>query len=136
MIIKYAPNGGTERTWSFKPAELTSAEAEALEDVTDLTLEEFEQHLMKGRIRCKRAVLWLFLRREHPQLRFTEVEFKVAELTTAFDREEKTRLLEALDAAGLSGPQRELAEKLLTDDDPTEEPPATAPKKAAGASAG
>lgn len=141
MIIKYAPTGGTEIVWDFHPDQLSSLEAELLEDATGYSLDEFDERLLKGRVKCKRAVLWLRLRHDHPKLRFDEVEFTVGELTMSFDREEKTRLLQAIDAAGLSGPERDLAIKLLTDDEETEPDAAAAaagtasgagPKEAAG----
>ncbi|GIH27611.1 hypothetical protein Aph01nite_59210 [Acrocarpospora phusangensis] len=133
MIVTYTPQGGTEETWDYKQADLTSAEAELVEDATGLTIDEFEVDLMKGRVKCKRALLWLHMRKEHPNLRFSEVDFKVGDLKTEFDREEKRELRERLEKSGLSGPQLEMALKLLADDEPDEPKPVKSPKKDSGA---
>lgn len=133
MIVTYTPQGGTEQVWNYKQAELTSAEAELLEDATGLTIDEFEMELMKGRTKCKRGLLWLHMRKDHKNLRFSEVEFKVGDLKSEFDREEKALLREQLMQSGLDGDKLEMALQLLADDEPEEQ--VKAPKKGTGETA-
>lgn len=133
MIVTYTPQGGDAQTWNYKQAELTSAEAELIEDATGLTIDEFENELMKGRTKCKRALLWLHMRKNHPNLRFNEVEFKVGDMKTEFDREEKKILREQLMKSGLDGPQLEMALQMLADDeDEPAKSKAKSPKKNPG----
>ncbi|SET43514.1 hypothetical protein [Nonomuraea wenchangensis] len=132
MIVTYTPQGGTAQTWTYKQDELTSAEAELIEDSTGLTIEEFDAELIKGRTKCKRALLWLQMRKDHPSLRFNEVEFRVGDLKTEYDNDEKALLRDAIEKSDLPESQKKAALELLANTEPEAEVNTRAPKKGAG----
>jgi|1186.fasta_scaffold26473_2 hypothetical protein len=85
MLITYRPAGGEPRDWSFQPRELSSLEAEDVEDATGYAFPLFQSQFYAGRTRARRAVLWVLLRREDPALRFDDVQYGMAELGFHWD---------------------------------------------------
>jgi hypothetical protein len=90
------PNDLGERVFSFKPNKLLSVEAEAIEDATDWTFEEFGRKFMSGSMKAKRAALWILLRREFAGLKFRDLSFTPEEVAVDFDDEETAALRQAL----------------------------------------
>jgi hypothetical protein len=88
MFVTYTPAGETPREWVFKPGDMLNRESEQIEKVTGLTWEEFLQQLQKGLTMARRALLWTLLRRDHPVLRFSDIEFRQGELAVDYDRGE------------------------------------------------
>ena len=80
MLITYRPADGEPREWSFIPRDLTSLEAEDVEDATGWSFPVFQAQFYAGRTRARRAVLWILLRREQPELRFADVQYGMSEL--------------------------------------------------------
>lgn len=93
MIVTYSPADGQQRTWQYKSAELPSADAEALEEVVPPSFDEWQQQLLRGGAKARRALLWVLLRRDDPTLKFGDVEFRMGELEVEFDSDEKQRAL-------------------------------------------
>lgn len=85
MLITYRPAAGEAREWSFLPRDMSSLEAEAVEDVTGVSFPVFQAQFYAGRTRARRAALWTLLRRERPDLRFDEVRFAMTELGFMWD---------------------------------------------------
>jgi len=99
MRLIWTPNNGEKREFSFQPAKLVSAEAEAIEDAGGPawdSFEEFGQKFLKGNRRAYRAALWVMLRREQPALRFTDLSLRVDEVEVDFDAAETARLREQI----------------------------------------
>lgn len=88
MRITYAPGDGEKREWIWKPRDVPSFEAEALEEVTGWPFPEFLQRFIAGSTRARRALLWSLLHREHPRLRFEQVSFVMGELADEYDDDE------------------------------------------------
>lgn len=109
MLITYRPDGGDERTWSYKPSDLPYEDAERLEDLLDITFEEFRAKVVRGGLKARRALLWLLLRRENPKLRFTDVQLKrTGELVVEWDSEEIAKMrADTLDATDLEEADRD-----------------------------
>lgn len=59
---------------------LTNVEAMAIEKVTGLELGEFHAKLQSGSALALTAWVWVMAKRQEPTLRFSEVEFDMAEL--------------------------------------------------------
>jgi hypothetical protein len=51
-----------------------------LERFTGKNFTEFSQDVLKGNSKCRRALLYLYLKREHPTLKFDDVDFAWEEL--------------------------------------------------------
>lgn len=94
MILAYTPEGAEPRKWSFKPEKLMSSEAEAIEKATHLTYAEFGVDLLKGSATCRRALLWVLLKREDPPLRLAQVDPPVGSIVVEFDTDELIALRE------------------------------------------
>ncbi|EPD56352.1 hypothetical protein [Streptomyces sp. HGB0020] len=82
MYLVYTPDGSDEpKRWKYQPKKLMSAEREMLERYTGKNFTDFSQDVLKGNSKCRRALLYLFLKREHPTLKFDDVDFAWDELT-------------------------------------------------------
>lgn len=137
MIVTYKPAGGDERTWTYRAAEMSSGDAEDIEDAVGKTFDEWQMALQTGGAKARRALLWIMLRRDTPGLRFRDVQFKMGELEVEFEREEKARLrAEVEKLKDIADADREQLLSLLADDEgdqaPAEQP---APKDDGQASA-
>lgn len=88
MLLTYTPEGADERTWVYDPSKLMSSEAAAIEKVTEQTYAEFGVALMKGSAGCRRALLWVLLKREEPTLRIAQVDPPTGSLTLEFEAHE------------------------------------------------
>lgn len=92
MFLVYRPEGSDEPTrWKYDPKRLMSPEMEKLERLTDRTYGQFVNDVQAGSALCRRALLYVFLKRQHPTLKFNEVEISWGELDFEYSR---TELLE------------------------------------------
>lgn len=124
MIVTYAPDGGEPRTWTYKPEDLPSSEAEAIEDALGGTFDQFGIKLLEGGMKARRALLWMLLRRTEPGLKFSNVEFRVGELRVEFDRTERNRVRTQIEKADIPEADREVMIGLLDEEDAKDASPA------------
>lgn len=104
---EFRPAPGEPLSFPFIPNKLMSVEAEAIEDVTDWTFEEFGAKFFKGSMKAKRAALWIMLKREYPSLKFRDLSFSPDEVVVYFDADEKAALRAAVESdADLDPEQR------------------------------
>ncbi|WP_298557090.1 hypothetical protein [Streptomyces luteogriseus] len=82
MYLVYKPEGSDEpKRWRYQPRKLMSAEREMLEKRTGKNFTEFTVDVQKGNSQCRRALLFMYLKREHPGIRYEDVDFAWDELT-------------------------------------------------------
>lgn len=106
MLLIYTPEGADARRWTFQPEKLLSSEAEALEKVTGMTYQEFGQALIKGSATARRALLWVYLKREDAPLRFNQIDVPVGVISLDYETHELVAIRDALED-----------DKSLTDDE-------------------
>lgn len=103
MYLVYKPEGSEEpKRWKYQPKKLMSAEREKLERLTDRNYSEFTKDVVAGNALCRRALLFVFLKREHPTTRFEDVDFAWDELTLEYSKGE-LRLIRAEVSESVSG---------------------------------
>lgn len=89
MYLVYKPEGsGEPKRWKYQPKKLMSAEREMLERRTGKNFSEFTVDVQKGSSQCRRALLYMYLKREHPGVRYEDVDFAWDELTLEHSRGE------------------------------------------------
>lgn len=89
MYLVYHPEGSEEPTrWQYNPRKIMSAEREMLERRTGRTFSEFTQDVIKGGSLARRALLFMFLKRDTPGVRFDDVDFAWDELTLEHSKAE------------------------------------------------
>jgi len=98
VLLTYTPDDGEKREFSFRPRKLVSAEAEALEDATGWTFDEFGQKFLAGSMKAKRAALWVLMKREQPTLKFRDLSITPDEVALDFESDEAAALREQLAA--------------------------------------
>jgi len=97
MYLVYQPEGSEEpQRWKYLPKKLMSAERETIERLTGKNFTEFSQDVLKGNSRCRRALLFVYLKREHPTLKFDDVDFAWDELTLEHSKGELLLMREQL----------------------------------------
>jgi spore cortex formation protein SpoVR/YcgB (stage V sporulation) len=133
MYLVYKPEGQEEpKRWKYQPKKLMSPEREMLERYTGRNFTEFTIDVQKGNSKCRRALLYMYQKREHPTLKFDDVDFAWDELTLEHSKGE---LLLMRENVADSVPQDQLAavlEKLDEEiaqayEDPAEEGKAQLP---------
>ncbi|MGC9538498.1 hypothetical protein [Streptomyces sp. UG1] len=89
MYLVYKPGGSEEpKRWKYNPRKLMSAEREKLERLTDRNYSEFTKDVVAGNSLCRRALLFVYLKRDHPTTRFEDVDFAWDELTLEYSKGE------------------------------------------------
>lgn len=109
MYLVYQPEGQEEATrWRYNPRKLMTVERETIERLTDRNFTEFTTDVLQGNSLCRRALLYTFLRRDHPRTKFEDVEFLWDELTLEYSKQELTEM-RARAAENLVGAERRQA---------------------------
>ncbi|WP_328962975.1 hypothetical protein [Streptomyces virginiae] len=133
MYLVYQPDGSDEpKRWAYNPRRIMSAERERVEKITGRDWSEFTAAVMKGNSLCRRALLFVFLKREHPTTRFEDVDFAWDELRLEHSRGELVLIREQV-AENAPADQREALLAKFDDeiasavDDPEEEGKARLP---------
>lgn len=126
MFLIYQPEGQAEPTrWRYNPKKLMAVEREDLERRTGRNFSEFTTDVLKGNSLCRRALLFTFLRRDHPKTRFEDVDFAWDELTLEYSKQEYERMresaLETLHGDALAGALAHFDKELETAIDDTAE---------------
>jgi hypothetical protein len=88
MIVTYLPAGGEPREWTFRPMEVSSREAELVEEYLAVTYAMWVKAFQTGSIKAQRIALWLLLRRDDPTLGLESVDYQVRELRCRFEGSE------------------------------------------------
>ena len=95
MYLVYKPEGAEEPTrWKYDPKKLMSVEREDIERRTGRDYAEFVKSVAMGNSLCRRALLFTFLRREHPKTRFEDVDFAWDELELQYSKAEYLEMRE------------------------------------------
>lgn len=96
MRVTYSPEDGDEQTFNYNPNKLMSAEREALEKRTGKSFQEFSLGVVRGNALCRRALLHVLLKRQHPTIVFDDVDFCWDELQIEMTKGEITLMVERL----------------------------------------
>ncbi len=88
MKVTYSPEDGEEQVFDYNPNKLLSAEREALEKRTGMSFNQFAMGVLRGNSLCRRAMLHVLLKRQHPTIRFEDVDFLWDELTVEMTKGE------------------------------------------------
>jgi hypothetical protein len=133
MFLVYKPEGSDEpKRWRYNPRKIMSVERENIERLTGRNWSEFAKDVVQGSSVCRRALLYTFQKREHPTLKFDDVDFAWDELELAYSKGELSQMREAaaesapadMRSAVLARIDEQIAEAF---DDPEEEGKAQPP---------
>jgi hypothetical protein len=114
MKVTYTPEDGDEQVFDYNPNKLMSAEREALEKRTGMSFSAFAMGVLRGNALCRRALLHVLLKRQHPTIAFDDVDFCWDELTVEMTKGEITLAVERLRE---KGGDEDLAESMLKEYD-------------------
>ncbi|MCH5677827.1 hypothetical protein [Streptomyces gilvus] len=133
MYLVYKPEGSEEpKRWRYQPKKLMSPERELIEKLTSRNFSDFTVDVQKGNSRCRRALLFVYLKREHPTLKFDDVDFAWDELTLEHSKGElilmREQLAESVATDQLDAVRAKLDEEIAAAfEDPEEEGKAELP---------
>jgi hypothetical protein len=94
--VTYRPDDGDEQVFDYNPNKLMSAEREALEKRTGMSFQQFAMGVLRGHSLCRRALLHVLLKRQHPGIAFDDVDFCWDELTVEMTKGEITLAVERM----------------------------------------
>ncbi len=106
MYLVYNPEGSDEpKRFRYVPRKIMSAEREMLERRTGRNWSEFTKDVVAGSSVCRRALLFMYLKREHPTVKYEDVDFAWDELTLEYSKGELIQLRESVaeEATGEQG---------------------------------
>ncbi|WP_344287312.1 hypothetical protein [Streptomyces synnematoformans] len=99
MYLVYQPEGSDEpQRFKYLPNKLMAADRELLERKTGRNYRQFTADVADGNSLCRRALLFMFLRRDHRGLSFDDVDFAWDELTLEYSRGELQRMRAEVEA--------------------------------------
>lgn len=133
MYLVYSPEGSEEpKRWRYQPKKLMSAEREMLERRTGKNFSEFSQAVLQGNSQCRRALLFMYLKREHPGIRYEDVDFAWDELVLEHSKGElramREQVIDTVPAEQLDKVLEKLDEEIAEAfDDPEEQGKAQLP---------
>ncbi len=106
MYLIYQPEGSEEPTsWEYNPRKIMSAEREMLERRTDRTFAAFTKDVIQGSSVCRRALLFMYLKRDAPGIRYDDVDFAWDELRLEHSKGE-LRVIRDSAADAMTGDER------------------------------
>ncbi|MFE2300843.1 hypothetical protein ACFXAW_21970 [Streptomyces sp. NPDC059445] len=113
MFLVYNPEGSESPSrWKYDPRKIMSAEREWVERRTERNWSEFTKDVVQGSSLCRRALLYIFLKREHPTVKWDDVDFAWDELSLEYSKGELIEIRKAA-ADSASAEQRDaVLEKL------------------------
>ncbi|MFD5874010.1 hypothetical protein [Streptomyces sp. NPDC060322] len=82
--------------WRYDFKKLMSVEREDIERRTGRNFAQFTQDVQQGNSLCRRALLFTYLRRDHPKTKFEDVDFGWDELTLEYSKQEYTAMRAAV----------------------------------------
>lgn len=103
MQFTYRPDGAEAKVWEFKPNKLMSPESEAIERLTGWTFPEWQEYLDRGSVRAFHALLYVFMKRDIPTLKYDEVQFSMSEVELDLDQGEKDEIVARLRERAAAG---------------------------------
>ncbi|MFJ8023368.1 hypothetical protein [Streptomyces sp. NPDC096311] len=107
MYLVYEPEGAEEpQRFQYKPQKLMSAEREALERRSRLDFADFTKGVLNGNAVCRRALLWVMLKRQHPTTKYEDVDFAWDELKLEYSKQEYELMRDQLIEAGNADPEQ------------------------------
>lgn len=107
MYLVYQPEGAEEpQRFLYKPQKLMTAEREALERRSGRDFADFTKGVLNGNAICRRALLWVMLKRQHPTTRFEDVDFAWDELRLEYSKQEYELMRENLIDSGTASPDQ------------------------------
>ncbi|MFF3127208.1 hypothetical protein ACFVRD_34005 [Streptomyces sp. NPDC057908] len=125
MFLVLQRDGDVEPTrWRYDFKKLMSVEREDIERRTGRNFAQFTQDVLQGNSLCRRALLFTYLRREHPKTKFEDVDFGWDELKLEYSKQEfesmRENVLETLHGDELAAALASIDKSLETAFDDTE----------------
>ncbi|MGW0914650.1 hypothetical protein ACWD1Z_23275 [Streptomyces sp. NPDC002784] len=133
MFLVYSPEGSEEpKRWKYNPRKIMSAEREWIERRTERNWSEFTKDVVQGSSLCRRALLYTYLKREHPPVRWDDVDFAWDELKLEYSKGELIELRATIAESATGDERAAVLDKLDAEiagayDDPEDEGKAQLP---------
>ncbi|WP_329187051.1 hypothetical protein [Actinacidiphila glaucinigra] len=106
MFLIYTPEDGEPQRFRYVPQKLMTAEREALERRSGQDFADFTKGVLNGNAVCRRALLWVLLKRQHPTLRYEDVDFAWDELELQYSKQEYELMRSNLIETGTASPEQ------------------------------
>lgn len=131
MKFVYKPEGADPREWEFDPARLMSPEVETIERHTGFTFQQWVEAIGDGSFLAFHGLLYVLLKRTTPTLKWTDVQFCMADIDMSMSAEEEddliARLIEKRDSEGLDPSEAKYLEQIQAKREAAAEEPAVIP---------
>lgn len=116
MQFVYKPEGADPIKWDFDPTKLMSPEVETIERHTGFTFTQWVEAIGNGSFLAFHGLLYVLLKRSTPTLKWTDVQFCMADIDMAMTTDEEddliVRLTEKRDKEGLDATEEAYLEQV------------------------
>ncbi|WP_075662199.1 hypothetical protein [Streptomyces acidiscabies] len=133
MFLVYKPEGQAEPSrWKYDPRKIMSVEREWVERRCERNWSEFTKDVLQGNSLCRRALLFVFLKREHPTVKWDDVDFAWDELELEYSKGELIQIRASVSESATGEERASVLAKLDEEieaayDDPADEGKAQLP---------
>lgn len=85
MKVVFTPKDGTRREWPFEPDDIEMVDASFIKKQTRMTHSEWKKAILEQDADALHGLLWVLHKLENPLFRWTDVRFRMNEVTFEFD---------------------------------------------------
>lgn len=96
MKVVFTPKDGQRREWPFEPDDIEMADASFIKKQTRMTHSEWKKALLEEDADALHGLLWVLFKLENPLFRWTDVRFRMNEVTFDFDDAEIGLIIDRL----------------------------------------
>ena len=96
MKVVFTPKDGQRREWPFAPDDIEMVDASFIKKQTRMTHSEWKKAILEQDADALHGLLWVLHKLENPLYRWTDVRFRMNEVTFEFDDTEVGLIIDRL----------------------------------------
>jgi len=96
MKVVFKPKDGAAREWPFEPDDIEMVDASFIKKQTRMTHSEWKKALLEQDADALHGLLWVLGKQDNPMYRWSDVRFRMNEISFDFDDDEVTAIVEHL----------------------------------------
>ena len=93
MKVVFTPKDGARREWPFEPDDIEMVDASFIKKQTRMTHSEWKKAILEQDADALHGLLWVLGKLENPLYRWTDVRFRMNEVTFDFDDDEVAAII-------------------------------------------
>jgi len=96
MKVVFTPKDGARREWPFDPDDIEMMDASFIKKQTRMTHSEWKKALLEQDADALHGLLWMLGKQDNPLYRWSDVRFRMNEISFDFDDDEVAAIIKGL----------------------------------------